>query len=737
LALAPGTRLGPYEILAPLGAGGMGEVYRAHDPRLGRDVAVKVSATQFSDRFEREARAIAALNHPHICTLHDIGPNYLVMELIEGSPLGGPLPVPAVLRHATQIADALAAAHAKGITHRDLKPANILVTVSGVKLLDFGLALVKHVAGSAVSTVDTAATVMQTSVGTVLGTAAYMSPEQAEGRLVDSRSDIFSFGLVVYEILSGRRAFAGDSAIAVMAAIMRDEPAPLDCPPALQEIVRRCLRKSPADRFQSMTDVRDALVAAAGATSFGGSASVSASGDRTPSIAVLPFVNIGGDKENEYFSDGLGEDIITLLSRIDGVKVIARTSAFAFRGKEVDIRTIASTLGVTTVLEGSVRRAAGRIRVTAQLVGADSGAHLWSARYDRELADVFLVQDEIASAIATALSATFSRQAASTPHHRPVVAAYEAVLRARFHLNKVTPESMARARECLEEAIAIDPGYALPHSVLGGCYVSPAVYGMIAAHDAMPQARAAYGRALAIEPTLPEALVGMAAICMFYDYDWPMAARHFDAAKARGPLHGGARVRYGHYLLCTGQTDTAVQEHEGAVEGDPLNLQLRSLLGVALMAANRHADAASQFRRVLDLNDNFHLAQLYLSQACVQLGELDNALAHAERAYALAPWSRPGAGQLAGLLGLRGDKSRAQEILASLGDGAACGASVGLAFYHLLGGEIDAAADATERAISLREPLAVFLALLPVAAELRRSARWPMLAGMMNLPRVE
>lgn len=253
------------------------------------------------------------------------------MELIEGSPLRGPQPVPAVLRHAAQIADALAAALARGITHRDLKPANILVTVSGVKLLDFGLALIGHDAASAGSTVDTAATVMQTSAGTVLGTAAYMSPEQAEGRLVDSRSDIFSFGLVVYEVMSGRRAFTGDSAIAVMAAIVRDEPEPLDCPPTLQAIVRRCLCKSPADRFQSMTDVRDALVAAAGAASSGGSASVSASGDRTPSIAVLPFANIGGDKENEYFSDGLADDIITLLSRIAGVKVIARTSAFALR----------------------------------------------------------------------------------------------------------------------------------------------------------------------------------------------------------------------------------------------------------------------------------------------------------------------------------------------------------------------------------------------------------------------
>jgi serine/threonine protein kinase len=262
MPLSAGERLGPYEILAPIGAGGMGEVYKATDTRLGRTVAIKTQHVEHGDRFERESRSIAALNHPNICQLYDVGPNYLVMEFIEGTPLNGPLPLDRACRYTVEIADALSAAHAKGITHRDLKPANILVTASGIKLLDFGLALLSRDGEGRQRAAEATATVGLTQAGVVLGTAAYMSPEQAEAKPVDARSDIFSFGLVFYEMLSGRRAFTGDSAIAIMAAILHKEPEPFDATPALKTILTRCLRKSPADRFQSMTQVKEALLAA-------------------------------------------------------------------------------------------------------------------------------------------------------------------------------------------------------------------------------------------------------------------------------------------------------------------------------------------------------------------------------------------------------------------------------------------------------------------------------------------
>src|SRR5713101_2040972 len=316
MPLSVGDKLGPYEILAPIGKGGMVEFYRARDPRLNRDVAVKVSAAQFSERFEREAKAIAALNHSHICQVYDVGPNYLVMEFIEGDPLKGPLPLEKALEYARQIASALDAAHKKNITHRDLKPANILVTASGVKLLDFGLAKM------ATAPVPDAATQTMplTEAGAIMGTAAYMSPEQAKGEEVDPRSDIFSFGVVLYEMLSGRRAFSRNSSIETMAAIVRDEPAPLDGPANLSAIVTRCLHKLPASRFQTMNEVRAALEQV-----------TSTATAKTPSIAVLPFANMSADKENEYFSDGLAEEILNLLAKIPGLKVIARTSSFAFR----------------------------------------------------------------------------------------------------------------------------------------------------------------------------------------------------------------------------------------------------------------------------------------------------------------------------------------------------------------------------------------------------------------------
>src|SRR5579863_2101758 len=440
-AWANGDQLGPYVLLSAIGAGGMGEVWKARDTRLDRVVAIKRLKGQHSKRFEQEARAIAALNHPHICQIYDIGPDYLVMEYVDGAPLRGPLSAEEAARLAVQIASALEEAHGRGILHRDLKPANIMVTAKGAKLLDFGLA--KSIATDDVTRTDDAT---QTIEGTVLGTLAYMSPEQAEGKPVDQRSDVFSFGSVLYEMVSGSRAFDG------WAAVLRDDPAPLKTQSELSRIVTRCLRKAPAERFQTAAEVRAALEGAV------------AKPEQQPSIAVLPFANMSADKENEYFSDGLAEEIINELAHVPGLKVIARTSAFAFRGKEQDIRGIAEALGVRTILEGSVRRAGNRIRVTAQLIDAQDGSHLWSERYDRELSDVFAVQDEIAAAIAAALRVKLAVQPSAARHYTPNLASYEAFLKAWHHLPKYTPESMMRAREYLEQATILDPSYAPAHS---------------------------------------------------------------------------------------------------------------------------------------------------------------------------------------------------------------------------------------------------------------------------------
>jgi TolB-like protein/predicted Ser/Thr protein kinase len=485
MALAAGTRLGPYEIVAPIGAGGMGEVHKARDTCLGRIVAIKVLNGPHSDRFEQEARAIAALNHPNICTLHDVGSDYLVMEYVEGAALSGPLPVEEALRLALHMAAALEAAHAKGITHRDLKPANILVTKEGVKLLDFGLAKVAEVKEA--SNTQTLGT--QTLAGTILGTAAYMSPEQAEGKPADARSDVFSFGAVLYEMLSGRRAFEGESAISTMAAVLREDPRRLEAPPALERVVMRCLEKQAARRFQTMAELREALQQVTAKPV-----------EKQPSIAVLPFANMSADKENEYFSDGLAEEILNLLAKIPGLKVIARTSSFAFRGKEQDITKIAEALRVQNVLEGSVRRAGNRLRVTAQLIEAEKGSHLWSQRYDREMTDVFAVQDEIAAAITEALQVKLSVAPAALRRYTPDPLAYEAYLKARHHWAKGTRESLARSKECYEEAIALDPGFALAYIGLADYFLLlTGAAGLMPSHQAMPLIRAGAQKALELD----------------------------------------------------------------------------------------------------------------------------------------------------------------------------------------------------------------------------------------------
>ncbi len=462
MPLSTGDKLGPYEILAPLGAGGMGEVWKARDPRLDRIVAIKQLKGEHSARFQREAHAIAALNHPHICQIYDVGPDYLVMEYVEGKPLCGPLRVEEAVKLALQIAGALEDAHSRGLLHRDLKPGNILVTAKGAaKLLDFGLAKLMT---------DSDSEATKTIEGAVMGTAAYMSPEQAQGKSLDERSDIFSFGTVLYEMLSGTRAFSGSSMLDTLNSVVRDDPAPLQSPAS--DIVKRCLAKQPAQRFQSIAEVKAALE----------SISMKPT-DPQPSIAVLPFANMGGDKENEYFSDGLAEEIINFLAQIPGLKVTARTSAFAFKGKTEDIRKIAGALGVATILEGSVRRSGSRLRVTAQLINAHDGYHLWSQRYDRDMADLFDLQDEIAQSIASALHVKL----AGTPvPYKPSLPAYEALLKARYCFGTFRPDLLAHAKECYEQDIVLDPKFAQAHCEYGNYFWGLALAGALPANQACP-----------------------------------------------------------------------------------------------------------------------------------------------------------------------------------------------------------------------------------------------------------
>jgi serine/threonine-protein kinase len=711
-AWATGFQLGPYVLLAPLGAGGMGEVWKARDTRLNRIVAVKRLKERHSGRFEREARAIAALNHPHICQIFDIGPDYLVLEYIEGKPLAAPAPLTEALRLARQIADALDTAHRKGVIHQDLKPANILVTAEGsVKLVDFGLA--KQVVDSD----DT-----QTVEGTVMGTAPYMSPEQASGRSSDARSDVFSFGAVLYELLSGRRAFTGTSAASIVEAVLHKEPAPLGGPPALQHIVKRCLAKPPNERFQTIAEVRAALETAH-------------IGEETtrPSIAVLPFANTSGDKENEYFSDGLAEEIINALAQNAGLKVIARTSAFAFRGKEQDIRTIAATLDVQAVLEGSVRRAGNRIRVVAELINAADGSHLWSRRYDREMADIFELQDEIAQAIASALQVKLSVTPAPLHQYKPRLPAYEAFLRAHYHLGK--PGSLPLVREDFEQAIALDPNFAVARSAFGFHFLMMMMLGALPPNQAMPAIRDHASKALELDPSIPAGHAMLGTVAGLYDLDWREAERRFRAAMISTPVPLSVRLLYAFgYLLPTGRAAEAVQHMDQACQKDPLNLFFRTTRSFSLFAAGDSEKASEEARKLLDLDPGIGPAYQVIIADHVLKGELERALTFAERAYRLPRVGPEATGNLAGLLQRLGDRERADEILRSAPAGEAFGGARARVAFGWACGDIDATADWIGKAIDQRDPIAAHMARVWYGRALRDTPHWARLMRKMNLP---
>jgi eukaryotic-like serine/threonine-protein kinase len=713
MTLAPGTKLGPYEILAPIGAGGMGEVWKARDTRLGRDVAIKKVKEQHSERFRQEARSIAALNHPYICQLHDIGEDYLVLEYVEGKPISSPLPEKEAVRLAIQIATALEAAHKKGIIHRDLKPANIMVTEEGsVKLLDFGLAKLYEQSASE-STADFPAT----QAGAVLGTLAYMSPEQAQGQPADARSDIFSFGLVLYEMLSGKKAFAGENTPAVMAALLRDEPPPVQASPFLEKIVRRCLAKLPPERFQSMAEVLNALDQTSAKAS-----------EQQPSIAVLPFTDMSPGNDNEWFGDGLAEEIINALTQIPGLLVIARTSAFAFKGRQEDIRRIAEVLGATNILEGSVRKAGNRIRVTAQLIDAARGIHLWSQRYDRDMTDVFAMQDEIAAAIAAALEVKLSVGVAALRRYEPNPAAYEAYLKARYLWGKFRPELLAQAQKYLEQSVSLDPKFALAHCGFADHFIVLAGTGFMAAHEAMPKVDREARKALDIDPSLPEAHAMLGIVAGIYEYNWKEADRRFHLAMAIDPVPPRVRQWYGtFYLMPRGRWEEAVEQNEQGLKEDPLNLQARFALAASYLCVGRLEDAQKEARKVLELEENHLGACCIFALIYARQEKWTEALKAAEKAFPRAPQA---IGLMAAMLKRMGEESRAAELVHQLTPDEAYGMPLGLSIYYWLSGEADQAMNWVKKAIEQRPPTIPFMARVLFQS----SPQWSVLARLMNLP---
>jgi len=757
--LNEGTLLGPYSILELLGSGGMGEVYRARDTRLNRDVAIKVLPERLAEdpealaRFEREAQSVAALSHPNILAIHDFGRDagvsYAVMELLQGDSLRERMEQTSlsprkVVEIARQIAGGLVAAHDRGIVHRDLKPENVFLTREGlVKILDFGLAKQTEMSTPGGWQAE-APTLGHSHAGMIVGTLGYMSPEQVRGLPVDPRTDIFSLGVVLYEMLSGDRPFQGASSADVIGAILREEPRDISeverfIPPALRRIVNRCLEKNLQERFQTSRDLAFALETI---TDVSGEELVSGVTETPPgtdesssSVAVLPFTNMSPDPEQDYFCEGMAEEIINALGRIEGLRVAARSSAFRFTGKAQDIREVGQALNVKTVLEGSVRTAGNRIRVTVQMVDVDNGYQLWSERYDRGMEDVFALQDEISESIVEALQMKLG-PGSKEELKRPTASleAYQLYLKGQHNWYKRATGSLQKAAEFFEQAVEKDPSYALAHAGLVATYCSLAFYGMEPT-AARARASAAAEQASSLAPEVAEVRAALGLHAAWLAYDWETAEREFLAAIEANPSYMLSHCWYAFTLSSLARGDEAVAAAERACEVDPLSPYVNTTLGFALLSAGRRTDAISALEEAVDIDADSLYSLFMLGADYGALGRHDEAVTVLEKAVTLSDRGAYYLSWLGWAYGIAGQRDKAEKILEELSARFPdeCTQSISLMQVHSGLGNIDAAFEWLDKAITEGDPAAAFVGL-PSMDPLREDPRFAGVRARLRLP---
>jgi len=678
-----GETLGHYRIVEKIGEGGMGEVYRAHDERLDRDVAIKVlhqDVAQNADRlarFEREAKAVAKLEHPNILAIYDFGTDeevtYLVAELLEGETLrerlvDGALGWRKAAEIGASIADGLAAAHGAGIIHRDLKPDNVFLTSDGrVKILDFGLA--RDVEAASADETHSPTVSRYTEPGAVMGTAGYVSPEQVRGEPADHRSDIFSLGCVLHELVCGRRAFSRDTAVETMMAILKEEPSDLrslaaELPLALTNLVRRCLEKRPESRFQNAQDLAFALRSVLQESS----GPIAHTTEDEKSIAVLPFQDMSPGQDQDYFCEGLAEELINGLAQIDGLKVAARTSAFQFKGGVHDVRQIGHTLKVGTVLEGSVRKAGDRLRITTQLVDVATGYHLWSVKFDRDLDDIFVIQDEISLAIVDRLKVKLLGQERTklVKRHTADRVAHNLYLKGLYFWNRRLEGGMKKAMDFFHQAIEKDPGYALAHVGVADTYNITGFFGFAPPGETFARAKAAAEKALEIDDSMGETHASLAFSAAFFDWDWPRAKELFERAIKLNPRYATAHEWYAIHLFGMGRFEESIKAAERARELDPLSLMINTIVGIAYYFASRYEESIAQHRKSLEMDPNFLLANTYIVLPYVECGMYEDAIDIMRRAEPLATEHTYTLGYFGGVYGRAGREDEALRILARI-----------------------------------------------------------------------
>jgi eukaryotic-like serine/threonine-protein kinase len=774
-----GQTISHYRILTKLGGGGMGVVYEAEDLSLKRHVALKFLPDSMAEtgdaleRFRREAQSASALNHPNICTIHEIGEHegrpFIAMELMKGKTLkhqinSQPMEIDQVLELGVQISDALDAAHTEHIIHRDIKPANIFVTERGqAKLLDFGLAK-QNIHEPTDTEMPTASAPQQlTKSGSTMGTVAYMSPEQARGKELDARSDLFSFGVVLYEMVTGKLPFDGYTTGQTLEAIFTKEPAaPVrlnpKVPAKLEEIIAKAMEKDRNLRYQSAAEMRTDLQRLRRGTGTAETQSSKKSRawifasamivvllaaamfyiSRKPkppavttgktAIAVLPFTNLSTDKEQEYFSDGLSEELLNVLAKNPRLQVTSRTSAFSFKGKETDIKTIAQKLNVTHVLEGSVRKAGNQLRITAQLIEVATDSHLWSQTYDRQMENIFAVQDEIAASVANALKATLEGVPSKAQQTNPE--AYNAYLQGRYFADRRTREDLEKAIGYYEQALRIDPNYARAWVELSGVHVNQVGSGLIPVDEGFGKARKEVQKALELNPDLAEAYAQMGFIKMVHDWDWTGADAALQKALELEPANADVVRRAANLAGTLGRFDEAITLDRRAIELDPLRITTYNNLGVRAYYAGRFDQAEQALRKVLELNPQHPSTHSFLNQIYLAQSKLAEALAEMKKEPEPV-WRLHG---LALAYHAAGKKKEAEDALAKFIEEYQNVAAFQVAEIYAYRGEIDKAFEWLERAYTQRDGGLSEIKGDPLLRNLERDPRYTAFLKKLKLP---
>jgi serine/threonine-protein kinase len=763
--LREGTQLGQYRILEVLGSGGLGVVYRAEDTLLKRVVAVKVLKREAigeraRQRLLREARIASSFTHPNIVAIYNVGSSdgidYIAMELVAGRTVReliarNVLDIETTLAIGVQIADALSTLHDASIVHRDIKPTNVVVTETGlVKVLDFGLAKSAQPAGeTGMKSSDEV-----TADGVMAGTCAYMSPEQAQGKPVDARSDTFAFGALLYEMLSGQRAFPGDNGLAVLSAVQQADPQPLkelapETPREARTLIDRCLCKDPRRRWQNIADVKlllgdilerikeDRRAAHRSASEPAAPDGTAAGAGAVASIAVLPFRDLSPERDQDYFCEGMSEELINALSAVDGVRVAARSSSFRLAGSGVDLRKIGEQLRVDTVLDGSVRKAGNRLRIVAQLVDVRDGYHVWSDRYDRELDDVFAVQDDIARGIVDKLTVSLgtSPNRALVKRQTASIDAYSLYLQGRYYWSRRYAGFLQRAMDSFEQAIVRDPSYALAHAGLGEAFSLLGVYAILPPAVAVAKAKPLAERAIALDPTSAEAHQAMALVRWYFDWEFDAAVRVYAQALTLMPSSGVLRGLYGILLADLGCFDEAVAQVRQARELEPVSALVGFYAAAALAISGPLEHAVAECERVLELDPGFMPVLWIQATALSHLSRHGEAIAAAERGMALARRQGFFLACAATVNAAAGERERAGELLRELHAqreqtyvSPLCLAEISAAL-----GEIDDAFNWLECAFAERTPFLVALGVSPAYDRLRSDPRFPPLLRRVGL----